>query len=150
MLLVVQYKVVVVKIHSFARDYGLSMIFWVLGKGQTIMAHLFGEVNVDAWVTVCFLHLCLGPWIKCTGEVWYSTPTHDSETILTLNTLSPIKLGLGEVEELARSRMKYSRLYVILLHLVLSAKSVYNFWPGLMALAPHAAPSTTPALPPYI
>ena len=33
--------------------------------------------------------------------------------------------------------MKYSRLYVILLHLVLSAKSVYNVWPGL--IAPHAA-----------
>jgi hypothetical protein len=48
-------------------------------------------------------------------------------TILTLNTLSSIKSGLGEVEELASSRMKYSRLYVILLHLVLSAKSVYNF-----------------------
>ena len=48
-------------------------------------------------------------------------------TILTLNSLSRIKLRLGQVEELVCSRMKYSRLYVILLHLVLSAKSVYNF-----------------------
>ena len=47
--------------------------------------------------------------------------------ILTLNSLSRIKLRLGQVEELVCSRMKYSRLYVILLHLVLSAKSVYNF-----------------------
>ena len=47
--------------------------------------------------------------------------------ILTLNSLSRINLRLGQVEELVCSRMKYSRLYVILLHLVLSAKSVYNF-----------------------
>ena len=33
----------------------------------------------------------------------------------------------GQVEELVNARMKHSRLYVILLHLVLSAKSVYNF-----------------------
>ena len=66
------------------------------------------------------------------------------KTILTLNSLSRIILRLGQVEELVCSRMKYSRLYVILLHLVLSAKSVYIFWPGLMALAPHAAPFTTP------
>ena len=51
----------------------------------------------------------------------------DSKTILTLNSLSRIKLRLGQAEELVCSRMKYSRLYVILLHLVLSAKSVYNF-----------------------
>ena len=70
-----------------------------------------------------------------------------SETILTLNSLSRIKLRLGQVEELVCSRMKYSRLYVILLHLVLSAKSVYIFWPGLMALAPHAAPSLHPTHP---
>ena len=68
-------------------------------------------------------------------------------TILTLNNLSLIKLRLGQVEELVCSRMKYSRLYVILLHLVLSAKSVYIFWPGLMALAPHAAPSLHPTHP---
>ena len=47
--------------------------------------------------------------------------------ILTLNNLSRIKSRLGQVEELVCSRMKHSRLYVILLHLVLSAKSVYNF-----------------------
>ena len=57
-----------------------------------------------------------------------------------------ITQGCGQVEELVCSRMKYSRLYVILLHLVLSAKSEYNFWPGLMALAPHTAPQ--PNLPP--
>jgi hypothetical protein len=33
----------------------------------------------------------------------------------------------GQVEELVNTRMRNSRLYVILLHLVLSAKSVYNF-----------------------
>ena len=57
-----------------------------------------------------------------------SLPAHAILTIiLTLNSLSRIKLRLGQAEELVCSRMKYSRLYVILLHLVLSAKSVYNF-----------------------
>ena len=51
-----------------------------------------------------------------------------------------IKKVCGHVEELVNTRMKHSRLYVILHHLVLSAKSVYNFWQGVMALAPHAAP----------
>jgi hypothetical protein len=54
-------------------------------------------------------------------------PARVTRNILTLNSLSRIKSRLGQVEELVCSRMKYSRLYVILLHLVLSAKSVYNF-----------------------
>ena len=54
----------------------------------------------------------------------------------------------GHVEKLLNTWMKYSRVYVIPHHLVLSAKSVENFWQGVMALAPHAAP--TPPSPPPI
>ena len=38
-----------------------------------------------------------------------------------------IKQVCGYEEELVHTRMKHSRLYVIPHHLVLSAKSVYNF-----------------------
>ena len=58
---------------------------------------------------------------------WWFSYARTDESILTLNSLSRIKSRLGQVEELVCSRMEYSRLYVIPLHLVLSAKSVYNF-----------------------
>ena len=49
--------------------------------------------------------------------------------ILTLNILSQIKLRLGQAEDLVCSRMKYSRLYVILLHLVLRKNRECRFPP---------------------
>jgi hypothetical protein len=69
------------------------------------------------------------PWrkIKRKRRLSCCARSRDLMTILTLNSLSRIKSRLGQVEELVCSRMKHSRLYVILLHLVLSAKSVYNF-----------------------
>lgn len=69
------------------------------------------------------------PWrkIKRKRRLSCFARSRDLVTILTLNSLSRIKSRLGQVEELVCSRMKHSRLYVILLHLVLSAKSVYNF-----------------------
>ena len=73
--------------------------------------------------------------------------------ILTLNSLSRINLRLGQVEELVCSRMKYSRLYVILLHLVLSAKSVYNFWHQVwwrLRLMPPPNPFYPPIPPPLV
>ena len=78
--------------------------------------------------TYAMLHVCR-LWRGAVWINWASSHVHSliAGTILTLNSLSRIKLRLGQVEELVCSRMKYSRLYVILLHLVLSAKSVYNF-----------------------
>ena len=74
------------------------------------------------------LHLRLGArQIANSDEVHPLLRVMVQSCVLTLNSLSRIKSRLGQVEELVCSRMKYSRLYVILLHLVLSAKSVYNF-----------------------
>ncbi len=69
------------------------------------------------------------PWrkIKRKQQLSGGVRSYNDVIILTLNNLSRIKSRLGQVEELVCSRMKHSRLYVILLHLVLSAKSVYNF-----------------------
>ncbi len=66
------------------------------------------------------------PWrkMKCKQRLSGGARSYHGIIILTLNNLSRIKSRLGQVEELVCSRMKHSRLYVILLHLVLSAKSV--------------------------
>ena len=48
----------------------------------------------------------------------------------------------GQVEDLVNARIKYPRLNVIPLLLVLSAKTFHNFSYVVMALAPHDAPPT--------
>ncbi len=89
------------------------------------------------------------PWCKIKRKWWLShcTTLCVVSIILTLNSLSWMKSWLGQVEELVCSWMKHFKLYVIILHLVLSTKSVYNFWPGLMVLAPHATPFHPPSTP---
>ncbi len=70
------------------------------------------------------------PWRKIKRKQRLSCCARSQNTtvVFTLNSLSRIKSRLGLVEELVCSRMKHSRLYyVILLHLVLIAKSVYNY-----------------------
>lgn len=46
----------------------------------------------------------------------------------------------GQVVELLSTRVKYLRVYVMPFYLVLRLKFIYNFWPGLIALAHRAAP----------
>ena len=85
------------------------------------------QLPAENWSDIYYV--AFTPWRKTNRKQRRSpsAPTRDGAVILTLNSLSRIKSRLGQVEELVCSRMKYSRLYVILLHLVLSAKSVYNF-----------------------
>jgi len=49
-------------------------------------------------------------------------------------------LTRGQVVELLSTRVKYLRVYVMPFYLVLRIKFIYNFWPGLIALAHRAAP----------
>jgi hypothetical protein len=89
------------------------------------------------------MRACISDSLQWQGSVLYSDCLSTSPTsnmrILTFPISQLLMQGCGYEAELLNTWTKYSRVYVIPHHLVLSIKSGYNFWPGVMALVPHAS-----------